>query len=138
TSVDGLLKRIKESAEPPFYGSAGIGTPQHLAAELFKQKVAIDPTHVAYQGGAPAVLAVLTGEVLYSFENLALVEPHIRSGDMVAMAVTGSARTSVLPEVPTMIESGVEGFEARGWYGLLAPAGVSDAIVKRLNEAAIE
>jgi tripartite-type tricarboxylate transporter receptor subunit TctC len=133
-----LVSRLKTAKPQPFYGSAGNGTPQHLAGELFKLKIGTTTNHVAYKGGAPAVLALLSGEVLYAFENLALVEPHIKSGRLVALAVSGSKRTSVLPGVPTMIESGVAGFEARGWYGLLAPTGLPDAVVKRLSKETIK
>lgn len=129
-----LLARLKGPNAQSFYGSAGTGTPQHLAGELFKQKTGTNTTHVAYKGGAPAVIAVLGSEVLFAFENLALVDAHIKSGRMIPLAVTSAKRTSLLPTVPTMIEGGVADFEARGWYGLLAPAGLPDAIVKRLSE----
>jgi tripartite-type tricarboxylate transporter receptor subunit TctC len=123
TSMSALLSRLAATKSQPFYGSAGTGTPQHLAGELFKQKTGTRAGHVAYKGGAPAVLAVLSGEVLYAFENLALVEPHMKPGGRLnALAVTSLKRATVQPEVPTMIESGIAGFEARGWYGLLAPA----------------
>jgi tripartite-type tricarboxylate transporter receptor subunit TctC len=133
-TVAELISRVKNAKAQPFYGSAGTGTPQHLAGELFKQKTGVGAGHVSYKGGAPAVMAVLGSEVLYAFENLALVESHIKSGRMMALAVTSTKRTSVLPGVPTMIEAGVAGFEARGWYGLLAPAGLPDAVVKRLSQ----
>ncbi|MFC7518130.1 Bug family tripartite tricarboxylate transporter substrate binding protein [Herbaspirillum sp. GCM10030257] len=133
-TVSELLSRIKSSGAQAFYGSAGAGTPQHLAGELFKQKTATATTHVAYKGGAPAVVAVLGSEVLYAFENLALVDAHIKSGRMIPLAVTTAKRTALLPSVPTMMESGIADFEARGWYGLLAPAGLPDAVIKRLSE----
>lgn len=138
-TVSDLLSRLTAAKTQPFYGSAGTGTPQHLAGELFKQKTGTGASHVAYKGGAPAVLALLSGEVLYAFENLALVEPHIKPGGrLTAIAVTSSKRTPVQPAVPTMIESGIAGFEARGWYGLLAPAGLPDRIVKRLSQETIK
>jgi tripartite-type tricarboxylate transporter receptor subunit TctC len=137
-TVSDLLSRLNAAKTQPFYGSAGTGTPQHLAGELFKQKTGTTASHVAYKGGAPAVLALLSGEVLYAFENLALVEPHIKPGGrLAAIAVTSLKRTPVQPAVPTMIESGLEGFEARGWYGLLAPAGLPGRIVKRLSQETI-
>ncbi|HEY4067679.1 MAG TPA: tripartite tricarboxylate transporter substrate binding protein [Burkholderiaceae bacterium] len=132
-TVQDLTRRLKESAQPVPYGSAGIGTPQHLAGELFKQKTGLEATHISYKGGAPAVLAVLSGEVVYAFENLALVDQHIKSRRLTALAVTSPARTAQLPEVPTMIESGVPSFEARGWYGLLAPSGIAPEVVHRLS-----
>lgn len=137
-TVQDLVSRVKAAKAQPFYGSAGTGTPQHLAGELFKQKTGTGTGHVSYKGGAPAILAVLGSEVLYAFENLALVDPHIKSGRMIPLAVTSAKRTSLLPNVPTMIESGIAGFEARGWYGLLAPAGLPDAVIKRLSQETIK
>lgn len=137
-SVQALLAKLRSAEKPPFYGSAGTGTPQHLAGELFKQKTDTKATHVPYKGGAPAVVAVIAGEVLYAFENLALVQPHIKAGKLRALAVTTSTRTAQLPDVPTVAESGVAGFEARGWYGLLAPAGLPDDIVRRLADEAVK
>lgn len=128
-----LMHRLKDGKSRPFYASAGAGTPQHLAAELFLQKTTLSSTHVAYKGGAPAVLAVLASEVLYAFENLALVSAHIASGAMKALAVTSTSRVALLPDVPTIAESGIPGFEARGWYGLLAPAGIPAEVSERLT-----
>lgn len=127
-----LMKMMREAPTPPFFGSAGAGTPQHLAGELFKQKSGLKATHVPYKGGAPAIVALLGGEVTYAFENLVLVEPHIASGRLTALAVTSPERIARLPDVPTVAETGLAGFEARGWYGLLAPAGIPQDIVDRL------
>lgn len=137
-SIDELMDRLKHADKPPFYGSAGNGTPQHLAMEMLKQKTGLRATHVAYKGGAPAVIALIGGEVLFSFENLALVQPHIQEGRIKALAVSSPERSAQLPDVPTMAESGVEGFEARGWYGLLLPADVPAGIVERLTEAVVK
>ncbi len=133
-SVKDLITRLNSNKSKAFYGSAGTGTPQHLAGELFLQKTKLSATHVAYKGGAPAVLALLASEVLYSFENLALVSPHITSGAMTALAVTSTKRVALLPDVPTVSESGVTDFDARGWYGLLAPAGIPSAVAKRITQ----
>ena len=86
-----------------------------------------------YNGSAPVVTALISAEMPYTFENLLLVLPHIHAGTLRAIAVTSRERAALLPEVPTMDEAGLEGFEAQGWYGLLAPAYVPDAIVRRLN-----
>jgi tripartite-type tricarboxylate transporter receptor subunit TctC len=137
-TVPELVSRLTTAKDQPFYGSAGNGTPQHLAGELFKQKIRAATGHVSYKGGAPVVVALLSREILYAFENLALVDSHIKSGRLVALAVTSPKRTAILPTVPTMIESGIAGFDARGWYGLLAPAGISPAIIKRLSEETIK
>jgi len=133
-TVRDLLARVKGNQSQDFYGSAGAGTPQNSAGELYKQKTGTNATHVSYKGGAPAVTGLLSNKVLYEFENPALVEPHLKSGPLVALAVTSAKRTTVPPQVPTMVEAGVAGFKARGWYGLLAPTGLSGAIIKRLND----
>ncbi|WP_213956649.1 tripartite tricarboxylate transporter substrate-binding protein [Variovorax sp. dw_954] len=137
-TVNDLSSRLKAGNPMAFYGSAGAGTPQHLAAELFLQKTKLVSTHVAYKGGAPAVLAVLGSEVLYAFENLALVNPHIASGALTALAVTSLERVDLLPDVPTVAESGVPGFEAQGWYGLLAPAGIPAEVTERLTQETLK
>ncbi len=137
-NVDQLMARLRGNDKPAFYGSAGTGTPQHLAGELLKQKTHVQATHVAYKGGAPAVVAVIGGEVLYAFENLALVQPHIQAGRLKALAVSSPHRTALLPDTPTMAESVAPGFEARGWYGLLAPAGIAPDVAARLTEATVK
>jgi len=137
-TIDELVTRLRDGDKPPFYGSAGTGTPQHLAGELLKQKLQVQATHVAYKGGAPAVIAVLGGEVLYAFENLALVQSHIQAGRLRALAVSSPHRTALLPDTPTMTERVAPGFEARGWYGLLAPAGIPAEVAARLTEATIQ
>lgn len=137
-SIDDVIKLIKEGESPPFFGSAGTGTPQHLAGEMLRQRLGGKAVHVPYKGGAPAVVALIGGEVPYAFENLALVKPHIESGRLKALAVSSATRSAQLPGIPTVAESGVEGFEARGWYGLLAPAGISSEIKKRLESVTIE
>jgi len=138
STVPQLLERLRGGDQGAFYGSAGMGTPQHLAGELFKQRTETRAEHVAYKGGAPAVMALLSGEVLYAFENLALVEPHLKSGDMVGLASTGDTRIPFFPEMPTMMESGVPDFVARGRYGLLAPADIPAEVAERLNAETVK
>ena len=138
STVSQLLDRLRGADRGAFYGSAGMGTPQHLAGELFKQRTDTRAEHVAYKGGAPAVMALLSGEVLYAFETLALVEPHLKSGDLVGLASTGDTRIPFFPELPTMMESGVADFVARGWYGLLAPADIPAEVAQRLNAETVK
>lgn len=129
-----LLKTQKEKAS---FGTAGVGTPQHLSVELMKQQLGLESTHVAYKGAAPAITALLGNEVTFSIDNLVLVLPHVKAGKLRALGVTSPKRTVDLPEVPTMQELGLAKYEARGWYGLLAPAGVPDAIIRKLNTESV-
>jgi tripartite-type tricarboxylate transporter receptor subunit TctC len=129
-----LVGQIRATQGTFIYGSGGPGTPQHLAGEMFRQAVGFTATHVPYSGSAPAVTALLAGEIPFIFDNLALVLPHLRAGALRALAVAGPQRVPQLTDVPTMIEEGFPGFQARGWYGLLAPSGVPSAVVARLSE----
>ncbi|HEX2825788.1 MAG TPA: tripartite tricarboxylate transporter substrate binding protein [Burkholderiales bacterium] len=129
-----LLKTQKEKAS---FGTAGVGTPQHLSVELMKQQLGLESTHVAYKGAAPAINALLGSEVTFSIDNLVLVLPHVKAGKLRALGVTSPKRTAELPEVPTMQELGLAKYEARGWYGLLAPAQVPDAIIRKLNTESV-
>jgi tripartite-type tricarboxylate transporter receptor subunit TctC len=115
------------------YSSAGTGTPTHLAGELFDVTTKVKMTHVPYKGGAPAVIALLIGEVSLSFATMPSVIAHVRSGRLRALAVTSAQRWSSTPELPTVAESGVPGFEVNSWYGLLVPVGTPKEIIARLN-----
>jgi tripartite-type tricarboxylate transporter receptor subunit TctC len=117
------------------YASANIGGLPHLAGELFKSMTGVQMTHVPYKGAAPATVALISGYVPIMFNNMLSAVPHVKAGRLRALAVTSSKRTSVLPEIPTVAESGVEGFEVSGWYGLLAPAGIAADVLGRLNNA---
>lgn len=115
------------------YGSGGSGTSTHLSVELFKSMVKVQITHVPFRGAPLAETALMSGEISVMFDNLAPVLPHIRASRMRALAVTSATRSAVLPELPTVQESGVAGYEVTGWYGVLAPAGTPDAIITKLN-----
>jgi len=115
------------------YASSGSGSANHLGGELLKMMAGIDMVHVPYKGSGPAVTALLAGEVQMEFGSTTAILPHIKSGRAKALAVTGPRRAAVAPEVPTVSESGLPGFEVTGWYGLFAPAGTPAAIIKRLN-----
>ena len=115
------------------YGSSGSGGPLHMGAELFKRQVGIDVLHVPYKGNAPATQAILAGEVSMTFDTLFGPLQHVRAGKLRALAVTGRKRSPILPEVPTVIETGVADYSYEGWTGLSLPAATPREIVQRLN-----
>ncbi len=120
-------------SRPLTYGSAGAGTTGHLAGELFKSMAKVDITHVPYKGNVPAITDILAGQVSLVFATLPTVLPHVRAGKLKAIAVLGPSRSTALPEVPTVAESGLAGFEVNNWVGVFAPAGTPPAVTGRLN-----
>jgi tripartite-type tricarboxylate transporter receptor subunit TctC len=128
-NVQDLVALAKQQPKALNYSSAGSGTTQHLAAELFKLRTGTDIVHVPYKGSAPALTALIAGEVQLSFSNTVAIASHVRSGRLRALAVAGGKRTDVLPDVPTMKEAGVDGVEVPLWFGLLAPAGTPRAVI---------
>jgi tripartite-type tricarboxylate transporter receptor subunit TctC len=131
-TLQDLVALAKEKPGSLNYSSAGAGTSQHMAAELFKLKSGTNIVHVPYKGSAPALTALIAGEVQLSFSNTVAIHQHVKSGRLRALAVAGPKRTAVLPDVPTMKEAGVEGVEVPLWFGLLAPAGTPREIVQLL------
>jgi tripartite-type tricarboxylate transporter receptor subunit TctC len=117
------------------YGSAGQGSLTHLTMELFKLATNTFLVHLPYRGIAPAFTDLLGGQTQAMFPGLAAALPHIRSGRVRPLAVTGTSRHPLLPEVPTLIESGLKGFEAQQWYGVVAPAGLPAPVLKQLNDS---
>jgi tripartite-type tricarboxylate transporter receptor subunit TctC len=136
-TVKDLLALAKNRKHKLNYASSGNGTITHLAGELFKLMGKVDITHVAYKGGAPAMVALISGEVDLSYENSLIITPHIKSGKVKAIAVTGAKRSPLLPELPTIGET-LTGYSANGWYGLLAPAGTPRPIITRLHAEAVK
>lgn len=128
-----LLALAKARPEQLTYASSGIGGTAHLAGELLNHMAGIKTVHVAYKGGAPAMTGLLSGEVAMSFNGTS-VFPHLQSRRLIPLAVTGLQRMSVAPDVPTVAESGVPGYEAIGWNALFAPAGTPPAVVERVNQ----
>ena len=120
------------------YASSGHGTAAHLAAELFKAEAKVEITHVPYKGGAPALQDVIAGHVHMIFATAASVVPQIRAGQVRALAVTPITRTAVFPELATIDELGLKGFDATTWHGLVAPAKTPREIVVRLHRATVE
>lgn len=119
------------------YGSGGNGSAGHLAGELFKARAGIYAVHIPYNGGSPAQLALLSGQVDFNFDNLATAAPNIKSGKLLALAVTTPTRSAALPEVPAIAES-LRDFSVDTWWGLVAPAGTPAAVVQRLNQAFVQ
>lgn len=117
------------------YSSAGSGTSQHLAGELFKLRTKTDIVHVPYKGTAPSLTAVIAGETQFSFANIPAILQHVKSGRLRALAVAGTKRSELMPEVPTMKEAGIDGVEMPVWYGVLAPAATPRDIVNALAAA---
>jgi tripartite-type tricarboxylate transporter receptor subunit TctC len=132
-SVQELIAYGKANPGKLNFASSGSGTSIHLAGELFKVSTGVTMQHVPYKGSAPAVSDLLGGQVQLMFDNLPSALPHIKGGKLKALAVTSASRAPALPDVPTIAEAGVPGFEASSWFGLLAPAGTSRDIVTKVN-----
>jgi tripartite-type tricarboxylate transporter receptor subunit TctC len=131
--VGELLKMAKANPGKLSYASSGPGTPYHMAGELFKAMAGVDILHVPYKGSAGARTDVLGGQVDLMFDAIATMVEQVRSGKLKALATTGPRRSSTLPDVPTVDESGVPGYDATIWLGLMAPRGTPAAVVKKLN-----
>ena len=128
-----LIALLKARPGQLTYSSGGVGGSTHLAGELFKLLAKVDMVHVPYKGGSPAVTDLVAGQVTMTFGNLTTVLPFARAGRLRALAVTSAKRSPHLPEIPTMAEGGVPGFEAATWNGLIAPAATPKEIVAKLN-----
>jgi tripartite-type tricarboxylate transporter receptor subunit TctC len=136
-SVKELIAAARAQPGMIAYASAGAGTSTHLAAVLFEHLANVKLVHVPYTGGGPAMVAVIAGEAPVTFGTASSVSPHTRSGRLRGLAVTGAQRSAVLPELPTIAESGLPGYEMMNWLGLFAPAGTPRAIVDRLSAEAL-
>jgi tripartite-type tricarboxylate transporter receptor subunit TctC len=128
-----FVQLAKASPGKITYGSSGIGGTGHLAGELFAQTAGIEITHVAYKGGAPAMQDLLGGQIPVIFGTPVSTLPHIKAGKIRAIATTGLTRAAILPDVPTVAESGYPGFEAINWYAFVAPARTPKDVIARLN-----
>lgn len=133
--VQALIAHIKAQGDRSNMGSAGAGTPGHLAGEMFKRAAGLQFTHVPYKGGSPAITDLIGGQIDFLFTTIPGALPHIKAGTLRALAVTSPQRSSALPDIPTMAESGLPGFQALSWHGVVAPAGTPDAVVQKLNAA---
>ena len=132
TDVKQLIALAKEKPGTLNYGSVGNGSQPHLAAEMFQQMTAVKLNHIPYKGAAPATTDLLSGQIDLAFLNAPALLPHIASGKLRALATTTMKRAEQLPDVPTLDELGLKGFDVATWYGITAPAGTPPAIVDRL------
>jgi tripartite-type tricarboxylate transporter receptor subunit TctC len=132
-SVADLIALAKAKPGVLNYASPGNGTPPHLAAEIFKSMAGLSITHVPYKGSGPAMTDLLGGQVQMMIANAPVVIPLIKTGKLVGLASTSAQRPSMLRDMPTLSESGLQGYEADTWYGLFAPAGTPPDVVKKLN-----
>jgi tripartite-type tricarboxylate transporter receptor subunit TctC len=131
--VKELIALLKANPGKYSFASSGNGTSQHLSGELFKSMSGTDMQHIPYKGSPPALQDVVGGQVAMTFDNITTALPLAKAGKLRALAVTTAKRSSVAPEVPTLAESGLPGFEVGSWQGVFAPAGTPPEIVKRLN-----
>lgn len=132
-SVQELIALARSQPGKLSCASSGSGSTIHMSCEMFKQMLGLDITHIPYKGSGPAVSDLIGGQVQMMFDNIPSAISHIRSGKLRGLATTGSKRSVTLPELPTMIESGVPGYESTAWFGLAMPAGAPKAIIARMN-----
>ncbi len=137
-SVADLLACARARPGALNFGSGGNGSAGHLAGELLKARTGISAVHIPYPGAAPAQLALLSGQVDFSFDNLASAAGAIRSGKLRALAVTSRQCSSAMPELPTLMEAGVPDFDISTWFGLFGPAHLGQALTARLNQAFVD
>lgn len=132
-SMKDLLAQARSKPGSLSYASTGIGSSNHLSMEKFKQMAGVDITHVPYKGSGPAVTDLIGGQVQVMFDNISNVLPHVKSGKLKALAVTTPARSPLMPELATVSEAGVSGYEVGVWFGIAAPGGTPKPIVDKLN-----
>ena len=138
TSMQELIALARSGAKPLTYASGGIGSSQHLAAELINFMAGVKMTHIPYKGGAPGLLDVIAGHVDMMASTILTVAPHARAGRLRALAITTAQRNAAWPELPTVAESGLKGYESIAWYGMVAPAGLPPAVLAKLSDVMIK
>jgi tripartite-type tricarboxylate transporter receptor subunit TctC len=138
TNVRELITYAKANPARINYGSSGNGTTRHLAGEIFNRMTGTAITHIPYKGSGPAMTGLIGGEVQLIFEGLGSAATHIRANSIRALAVTSPKRSPAFPDIPTMAEAGVPGFESQSWYGMWAPAGTSPEIVRRMHAEVVK
>ena len=132
-TVKELIALAKAKPGELNYSSSGAGGLPHLAGELFKSMAGVNVLHISYKGSVPSFTDLLGGRISYSIDNLPLALPYIKSGRLRALAVVGPRRQPMLPDVPTMVEAGIPGYELTNWFGLMLPAGTPRDVVQRIN-----
>jgi len=137
-SVKEIIALAKKDPGKWTYASSGNGTSIHMSGAMFTQLTGTDIVHIPYKGSAPAVTDLLAGQTNMMFDNIPSSLPHIKSGKLIAIATTGAKRDPALPNLPTIAESGVAGYESGVWFGLMVPAATPRNIVMKLNAAAVE
>jgi tripartite-type tricarboxylate transporter receptor subunit TctC len=136
-SIKELIALAKARPGQVHYASPGIGTVQHFAGELFKLQAKVDMLHVAYKGAGPSVIDLIAGHVQISFDVIPVVINHVKAGKLRAIAVTSEKRTTLMPDLPTVNEAGMKGFDLSTWWGLVAPAAVNREVVTRLHRETV-
>lgn len=137
-SVKELLDYAKANPGKLNFASSGSGTSIHMAGELFKQLAEVDVTHIPYKGSSPAMTDLIGGQVDYMFDNMPSAWPHVEAGKLRALAVTTADRSKTAPDLPTMKESGFPTFDVSSWFGVIAPKGTPDDVVKKLNAVILD
>jgi tripartite-type tricarboxylate transporter receptor subunit TctC len=137
TSIRDVIALAKAKPRTLNFANSGVGTTAHLAGELFNRMAGVEMVSVNYKGGGPAVTDLLGGHVQLYFSTIPSVIQHVKAGKLRAIAVTGRQRSSEMPDVPTVIESGLRDFEVTSWFGLFAPAGTPRTVVDRINREAV-
>jgi tripartite-type tricarboxylate transporter receptor subunit TctC len=133
SSIKELVASAKANPGKHTYGSGGVGSVSHLSVEIFKAMAGIDILHVPYKGGGDFQADMIAGRIDFQFNSAPTVAPHVKSGRMKALAVTSTARSRVVPELPTVSESGLFGYEYSGWYGLWVPVKTPAAVIGKIN-----
>lgn len=133
-TVKDIVELCRKNPGKISFGSAGNGSAQHLALEMFKLAAKVDAIHIPYKGSGPMLTDLIGGQIQYSFDTMTAATPHVKSGKAIAIAQTRQARAKSYPNVPTMSESGFPGFEATTWYGLVGPGKLPAGMVKRMND----
>ncbi len=133
-TVQQLVEECRANPGKVSFGSAGSGSAQHLALEMFKLQAKVQALHIPYKGSGPMLTDLIGGQIQYSFDTMTAATPHVKSGKAIAIAQTRQKRAKGHPNVPTMAESGFPGYEATTWYGLAGPRGMNAGLAKRMNE----